>query len=184
MMADQKLLTQTLPEFASTSGRDFTICDVLHDLAASPLIKRPGFCGGMPGLFEVKAGGAQLAAAASAAATDPLLAFTARRGERSRGLLIRGDGNPEAAHRALSRYAVVPPRAQRPITVEAAPVRHGSPMPLHHPRGQLVEHARAASGGSRGTAGPARQRIRRRAMVSRGVGRDRGRRPGLGGDAA
>jgi len=32
-MADQKLLTQTLPEFASTLGRDFTISDVLHDLA-------------------------------------------------------------------------------------------------------------------------------------------------------
>ena len=32
-MADQKLLTQTLTEFASTLGRDFTICDVLHDLA-------------------------------------------------------------------------------------------------------------------------------------------------------
>jgi len=156
-MADQKLLTQTLPEFASTSGRNFTICDVLHDLAASPSIKRPGFCGGMPGLFEVKAGGAQLAAAAAAAAaaaTDAVLAFTARRGERSRGLLIRGDGSPEAAHRALSWDAVVPPRAQRLITVEAAPVRDGSPMPLHHPRGQLVEHARAASGGPRGNGGP------------------------------
>ena len=154
MMADQKLLTQTLPEFASTSGRDFTICDVLHDLAASPSIKRPGFCGGMPGLFEVKAEGAQLAAAAYAAATDPVLAFTARRGERSCGLLIRGDGNPEAAHRALSWDAVVSPRAQRLITVEAAPVRDGSPMPLHHPRGQLVEHARAASGGPLGNGGP------------------------------
>ncbi len=154
MMADQKLLTQTLPEFASTSGRNFTICDVLHGLAASPSIKRPGFCGGMPGLFEVKAGGAQLAAAASAAATDPVLAFTARRGERSRGLLIGGDGNPEAAHRALSWDAVVPPRAQRLITVEAAPVRDGSPMPLYHPRGQLVEHARAASGGPLGNGGP------------------------------
>jgi len=33
MMADQKLLTQTLPEFASTLVRDFTISDVLHDLA-------------------------------------------------------------------------------------------------------------------------------------------------------
>jgi len=153
-MADHKLMTQTLPEIASTSGRDFTISDVLHDLAASPSIKRPGFCDGMPGLFEVKAGGAQLAAAASAAATDPVLAFTARRGERSRGLLIRGDGNPEAAHRALSWDAVVPPRAQRLITVEAAPVRDGSPMPLHHPRGQLVEHARAASGGPRGNGGP------------------------------
>ena len=152
MMADQKLLTQTLPEFASTSWRDFTVSDVLHDLAASPSIKRPGFCGGMPGLFKVKAGGAQLASAASA---DPVLAFTARRGERSRGLLIRGDGNPEAAHRALSRDAVVPPRAQRLITVEAAPVRDGSPMPLHHPRGQLVEHARAASGIREGSAGQA-----------------------------
>ncbi len=33
MMADQKLLTQTLPEFASTLVRDLTISDVLHDLA-------------------------------------------------------------------------------------------------------------------------------------------------------
>jgi len=32
-MADQKLLTRTLPEFASTFVRDFTISDVLHDLA-------------------------------------------------------------------------------------------------------------------------------------------------------
>ena len=32
-MADQKLLTQTLPEFASTLVRDLTIGDVLHDLA-------------------------------------------------------------------------------------------------------------------------------------------------------
>lgn len=154
MMADQNVLTQTLPEFASISGRDFTISDVLHDLVASPSIKRPGFCGAMPGLFKVKAAGAQLAAAASAAVTDPVLAFTARRGERSRGLLTRGDGNPEAAHRALSWDAVVPPRAQRLITVEAAPVRDGSPMPLHHPRGQLVEHARASSGGPRGNGGP------------------------------
>jgi GAF domain-containing protein len=32
-MADQKLLTQTLSEFASTLVQDFTISDVLHDLA-------------------------------------------------------------------------------------------------------------------------------------------------------
>jgi hypothetical protein len=32
-MAHQKLLTQTLLEFASTFVRDFTISDVLHDLA-------------------------------------------------------------------------------------------------------------------------------------------------------
>jgi GAF domain-containing protein len=33
MMADQRLLTQTLSEFASTLVQDFTISDVLHDLA-------------------------------------------------------------------------------------------------------------------------------------------------------
>jgi len=33
MMADQKLLTQTLPGFASTLVRDVTISDVLPDLA-------------------------------------------------------------------------------------------------------------------------------------------------------
>jgi len=32
-MADQRLLTQTLSEFASTLVKDFTISDVLHDLA-------------------------------------------------------------------------------------------------------------------------------------------------------
>ena len=32
-MADQKLLTQTLPEFAWTLVRDFTISDVLYGLA-------------------------------------------------------------------------------------------------------------------------------------------------------
>ncbi len=32
-MADQKLLTQTLSEFAATLVREFTISDVLHDLA-------------------------------------------------------------------------------------------------------------------------------------------------------
>jgi hypothetical protein len=33
MMADQKLLTQTLSEFAATLVKEFTISDVLHDLA-------------------------------------------------------------------------------------------------------------------------------------------------------
>ena len=33
LMADQKLLTQTLSEFASTLVKDFSISDVLHDLA-------------------------------------------------------------------------------------------------------------------------------------------------------
>ena len=32
-MADQKLLTQTLPEFASTLVQDFTTTEVVHDLA-------------------------------------------------------------------------------------------------------------------------------------------------------
>ena len=41
-MADQKLLTLTLPEFASTLVRDVTISDVLHDLAERAAAVRPG----------------------------------------------------------------------------------------------------------------------------------------------
>ena len=81
-------------------------------------------------LFEVTAGGAQLAAAACVAATDSALTFTAGRGEPRRGLLILGGGNPEAARRALSWDAAVPPR------------------------GQPLEHARAASGVLQGNCGP------------------------------
>jgi glycogen debranching enzyme len=92
-------------------------------------------------LFEVKAGLAHPSAAARVAAMDSTLAFEARRGERSHGLLIRGDGRPEAAIRTLSWHAVVPARGTWLVTVEAVPVRDGIPMTLHHPRGQPVEHA-------------------------------------------
>jgi glycogen debranching enzyme len=92
-------------------------------------------------LFEVKAGLAHPSGASCVAATDSALAFEARRGERSHGLLIRGDGKPEAAHRALSWRVVVPPRGTWLTTIEAVPVHDGIPMALHHPRGQPVEHA-------------------------------------------
>jgi len=107
-------------------------------------------------LFEVTAGGAQLAAAACVAATDSVLTFTAWRGERGHGLPTRADGNPEAARRASSWGAPVPPRGRWLIAVEAVPVRDGSPMTLRHPCGQIAEHARAASGVPRGDGGPGR----------------------------
>jgi hypothetical protein len=99
-------------------------------------------------------GGGILPGGAHLAATDSVLTLTAWRGERWHGLLIGGDGNREAAHRALSWGAAVPPRGQWLITVEAVPVRGGSPMTLHHSRGHPVEHARAASGVLRANCGP------------------------------
>jgi hypothetical protein len=105
-------------------------------------------------LFEVTAGGARLAAAACVAATDSVLTFTTWRGERKHGLLMRAGGNPEAADRASSWGAAVPPRGQWLITVEAVPVRDGSSLSLHYPRCQPVEHARAACGGPRGNGMP------------------------------
>jgi hypothetical protein len=99
---------------------------------------------------DIRPGGAHLAA------TDSVLTLTAWRGERRHGLLIGGDGNREAAHRALSWGAAVPPRGQWLVTVEAVPVRDGSPVTLRHPRAQPVEHARAASGVLRGNCAPGR----------------------------
>jgi hypothetical protein len=87
------------------------------------------------GLFEVKAGLAQPAAAVQVAATGSALTFEARRGERRHGLVIHGDGDPAAGLRALSWRAVVPARGERLVSVEAVPVHDGVPMRLHHPRG-------------------------------------------------
>jgi len=92
-------------------------------------------------LFEVKAGLAQPAAAARAAATESALTFDARQEQRGHGLLISGDGDPAAAPGALSWRAVVPAGGEWLATVEAVPARDGIPMRLHHPRGQPAEHA-------------------------------------------
>jgi len=91
-------------------------------------------------LFEVKAGLAQPAAAARAAATESALTFDARREQRGHGLLISGDGDPAAAPGALSWRAVVPAGGEWLVAVEAVPARDGIPMRLHHPRGQPAEH--------------------------------------------
>ncbi|HEY1323169.1 MAG TPA: glycogen debranching N-terminal domain-containing protein [Streptosporangiaceae bacterium] len=91
-------------------------------------------------LFEVKAGQPGRAPA-GVAATGATLSFGARRGHRSHGLLVSGDGNPVAVGRGLTWQAVVPARGDWGVTVEVIPVYDGTPMSLHHPRGQLVEHA-------------------------------------------
>jgi glycogen debranching enzyme len=92
-------------------------------------------------LFEVKAGLTPRAAAVQVTVTDSALTFTARRNRHSHGLVIRGDGNPAAARRALSWRALVPARGEWLATVEVVPSHGGIPMRLHHPRGQPVEHA-------------------------------------------
>lgn len=70
-----------------------------------------------------------------------------------------GDIRPGEPRRLLAqdaRGAAVPPRGQWLVTVEAVPVRDGSPVTLRHPRAQPVEHARAASGVLRGNCAPGR----------------------------
>ena len=91
-------------------------------------------------LFEVKAGLAR-SAAARVTVTGSTLTFDARRSEHRHGLLVRGDGNPEAVGCTLAWRAVVPACGEWLITVEAVPVRDGIPMTPHHPRGHPVEHA-------------------------------------------
>jgi len=67
---------------------------------------------GFADLLEAKPGGIQLAAAASVAANDSVLKSTACRSERTHGLLIRGDSNPEAVDHAAehARAASCVPR--------------------------------------------------------------------------
>ena len=95
-------------------------------------------------LFEVKAGLVQPSAVVEATATDSALTFDARRNQHRHGLVIQGDGNPTAALGALSWRAVVPARGEWLVTVEVVPVYDGTPMRLHHPRGQPVERAMPA----------------------------------------
>ena len=92
-------------------------------------------------VFEVKAGQRGEPVRASVTAAGDTLTFRARRGDHVLGLLIRADGDPAAARRALSWHAEIPPRGEWRAAVEVVPVRDGIPMRLHHPRGKPVEHA-------------------------------------------
>jgi glycogen debranching enzyme len=92
-------------------------------------------------LFEVKGGRTRAGRCASAVAGASMLSFQTRQGGRDCGLLIQGDGEPEATSGSLSWRAVVPARGEWTVSVEAAPVIDGVLVPVHHARGQPVEHA-------------------------------------------
>jgi len=82
------------------------------------------------GLFEAKSGGIQMAAAASVAANDSVLTFTACRSERNHGLLIRGGSNREAVEHAVEhgRAASGVPRGNGgPGWAADTPPGHGRP---------------------------------------------------------
>jgi len=92
-------------------------------------------------LFEVKVGRTHTGQSASAVAGASMLTFRTRQGGHDRGLLIQGDGEPEATTGSLSWRATVPARGEWAVSVEAAPVIADVPVPVHHPRGQPVEQA-------------------------------------------
>ena len=92
-------------------------------------------------LFEVKLGQTRAGPSARPVAGTSALTFQDRRGDRQTGLLIDGDGQPEATGGTLSWRATVPARGQWTASVEAVPVVGGLPLTLHHPRGQPAEHA-------------------------------------------
>jgi glycogen debranching enzyme len=91
-------------------------------------------------LFEVKAGRAR-SAAARVSAVGSTLTFHSRRGDRHYGLVIQVDGDVTASGHDMSWRAVVPARGEWRVTAEVILVHDGIPLPLHHPRGQPVEHA-------------------------------------------
>ena len=81
-------------------------------IGCPPLTQDAPADAGFADLFEAKPGGIQLAAAVSVAANDSVLKSTACRSERTHGLLIRGDSNPEAVGHAAehARAASCVPR--------------------------------------------------------------------------
>jgi glycogen debranching enzyme len=92
-------------------------------------------------LFEVKSGRTPAQRPIGAVTGASTLSFRTRQGERDRGLVIAGDGEPEAANGGLSWRATVPARGEWTVSIEAAPVIDGVTVAVHHRRGQPVEHA-------------------------------------------
>jgi glycogen debranching enzyme len=92
-------------------------------------------------LFEVKRGQTRAGPSARTVAGTSALTFQDRRGERQAGLLIDGDGQPQATGDTLSWQATIPARGEWTASIEAVPVVDGIPLTPHHPRGQPAEHA-------------------------------------------
>ena len=92
-------------------------------------------------LFEVKRGQVRAGPSGRPGAGTSALTFRDRRGERQAGLLIDGDGQPEATGDTLSWQVTVPARGEWTVSIEAVPVVDGISLTPHHRRGQPAEHA-------------------------------------------
>jgi glycogen debranching enzyme len=92
-------------------------------------------------LFEVKRGQVRAWPSARTVAGTSALTFQDRPGARQAGLLIDGDGYPEATGGTLSWRATIPARGEWTVSIEAVPVVGGLPLQPHHRRGQPAVHA-------------------------------------------